>query len=235
MRFAFTLITVVYAQLAMASAFPKVDADLKNYDDHIAEMNATFAHVPAEPSSKEWVKAKLQHMFDVDQYMRKYMMISYDHRYSDEEKAEFFKEFANRFQAIDRANTADLKALLKIHHWFTISEFGEVADNNAWLLVQHADLDPDFQREVLRILEPLVATGETRPSNFAYLFDRVAASWSDLSKQVPQRYGTQGMCKGPGVWEPIPLEDPENLDRRRASVGLGPEAEYIAQFKDICR
>ena len=53
-------------------------------------------------------------------------------------------------------------------------------------------------------------------------------------KRVPQRYGTQGTCVGPGKWEPLPTEDPNLLDERRAQVDLGPEADYIAIFKDIC-
>ncbi|MNL37149.1 hypothetical protein D3C87_1592760 [compost metagenome] len=136
---------------------------------------------------------------------------------------------------IDFENTEDLKPLLQIYSWFTISEFGRKTDINAWLLVQHADHDPDFQKSVLPTLEKLYPLKETRADNYAYLFDRVAASWNDPSKRKLQRYGTQGMCVGPGTWAPLPVEDEVNLDKRRASVGLGPEADYIAIFKDKCK
>jgi hypothetical protein len=41
----------------------------------------------------------------------------------------------------------------------------------------------------------------------------------------PQLYGTQFRhdAQGQRVWD---IEDPENLDQRRASVGLPPFAEY---------
>jgi hypothetical protein len=42
--------------------------------------------------------------------------------------------------------------------------------------------------------------------------------------------GTQGRCTATGVWEPRQIEQPEKLDERRAAVGLGPEADYIAVF-----
>jgi hypothetical protein len=95
----------------------------------------------------------------------------------------------------------------------------------AWLLVQHADRDVAFQTEMLRILEPLVPARETAQSNYAYLHDRVA-----VNSGRPQRYGTQGRCTAAGVWEPREVEQPEQLDERRAAVGLGPEADYIAVF-----
>jgi len=32
--------------------------------------------------------------------------------------------------------------------------------------------------------------------------------------------------------EPAPLEDPANVDARRAAVGLGPLDEYLKPFRD---
>jgi hypothetical protein len=175
-------------------------------------------------------------MVDIDQYMRKAAMsIPHDHQYSEAEQKYFWSQFMSRFMELDRQNTADLKSLLKTHSWFRISEFGKKCDNNAWLLVQHADQDPEFQKEILATLEKLYLTGETRPANYAYLHDRVALSSSDPSKRQPQRYGTQGRCIAPGKWEPFPIEDEANIDARRAAVGLPPLAEYIAGFQDICK
>ena len=133
---------------------------------------------------------------------------------------------------IDRHNTERLKALLSERQWFYISEFGPIIDQQAWLLVQHADLDPQFQREILSRLEPLVARGETHPGNFAYLKDRVACSFSDPSKRVPQTYGTQGSIKN-GYWAPFPIDEPEKVDERRAAVGLGPLEDYTRRMNQL--
>jgi hypothetical protein len=218
-----------------AEEFARVAADLKIYDERVAVREAEFSKLQADLHDRTWVKAKLQHMADVDQYMRKYASTPSTNAYTEAERLEFDSRFmASRWAKVDAQNTEDLKALLVIHKWFNISVFGPEADNNAWLLVQHADLDPSFQKRILAILEPLVARQETNPRNFAYLFDRVASSFQNPEKRTAQRYGTQGRCIGKGQWEPFEVEDPANLDKRRASVGLSPEEEYKKLFKDLC-
>jgi len=227
-----SLTMILWCGAAASSDYPRVDEDIKAYDQHVAQLQKEFAKKPPAPDDKEWVKAKLQHMVDVDQYARGMTETPERRKYTDEERFEFNQRMP--YPAVDQENTADLKELLKIYSWFTISEFGWEADKNAWLLVQHADHDAPFQRQVLTILEPLAAKGETSPKNFAYLYDRVASSFQNPSERKPQRYGTQGMCSGPGTWEPLPIEEPEKLDERRATVGLPPEAEYQKGFATIC-
>lgn len=132
---------------------------------------------------------------------------------------------------VDEGNTAWLRARLKTHGWFTIAEYGKEADGAAFLLVQHADRDPAFQAEVLPMLEKLALEGQTRPSDYALLFDRVA-----VAQKRPQRYGSQGRCDAQGVWTPFETEDPANLDQRRATMGLLPSAEYAARLSErACR
>lgn len=230
------LLTVIitFAFNALASEYAKVDADLATYDSKIKSMKHEFLKTPTNPYDKEWVLKKLAFMVEIDQTTRFFTQIIFEHNYSQEEVKYFNLKFSTHFREIDSQNTYDLKKLLKIYHWFTISEFGAVADNHAWLLVQHADLEPSFQKEILLILEKLLHLQDTKPTNYAYLFDRVAASWSNESERKLQRYGTQGKCIGPGIWEALPSEEPEKLDQRRARVGLGTMEEYKLAFKDIC-
>jgi hypothetical protein len=129
---------------------------------------------------------------------------------------------------IDCENTAWLRTQMQQIGWFDIPTYGTDADHDAWLLVQHADRTPDFQRTTLAQLEAL-PPGSTNRKNLAYLWDRIASS-----EGRPQRYGTQGHCVGPGTWEPNPSEDPSHLDNRRMQMGLNPEGEYRKKFKDIC-
>jgi hypothetical protein len=220
-----SLVIVLACQAVRAEGFPRVTADLAAYDAHMAAVDAEFAKRAVDPHERNWVKSKLAHMVNVDQYTRRFAMTPSTSGYSAAEKADFEQRFGSRFDQVDSRNTADLKQLLEIHGWFTISRFGGEADTAAWLLVQHADQDRAFQRRVLTMLEPLVKKGETRSEQYAYLYDRVTR---------PQRYGTQGHCIGKGRWEPFEIEDPARLDERRASVGLPSEAEYQAQFKNLC-
>lgn len=123
----------------------------------------------------------------------------------------------------------------KIRHmvdvWFKISEFGNETSLQAWLLAQHADLDRAFQKEVLAILEKLYPIGEVDRHDYAYLYDRV--TWFGDGK--PQRYATQGECKGAGNWQPFPTEDIENADARRASMGIEPLAETKKRLDQNCQ
>ena len=225
----------MFAVTAVASEFARVDRDLAEYDRVVATMKSDFSLDPAMPLNKEWVQKKLQFMFDIDQYMRACWKMPVLNKYSAEETAYFKKKFLSRSEYIDDDNADDLKELMKIYPWFTISQFGKAGDNQAWIIVQHADRDPEFQQRVLAKLESLYPIGETEPKNYAYLYDRIQSSWNAPEKRQLQRYGTQGMCVAKGTWEPLPMEEPEKVDQRRASVGLGTLAEYKGMFKEICR
>ena len=124
----------------------------------------------------------------------------------------------------DRANTAWLKGIVEKQGWPKISEVGEHASFQAWLLVQHADADPAFQLRALRLMEPLVARGEVSKRNYAYLYDRVM-----LKIAGKQRYATQAMCSG-GKRVPQPLEDAAAVERLRTEAGLEPLKQYMAEL-----
>jgi hypothetical protein len=126
---------------------------------------------------------------------------------------------------IDRGNTAWLKEVVAQRGWPSITAIGEKASGDLWLLVQHADQDVAFQKDVLALLQPMVARHEVGADNYAYLYDRVARA-----EGRPQFYGTQGHCTGPGQWAPYASEDPDGLDQRRAAMGLIPEAQYRTHF-----
>ncbi len=222
------------SSFANAARFERVDSDLKNYDTKVAEIQSDFEKTKSNVNDKEWVKSKLNFMVEVDQFMRSMWQSPIQNNYTPEETVYFKTEFLLRNDNLDSENTADLKKLLKIYSWFTISDFGTKADSQAWLIVQHADLDPNFQNEVLAVLTDLLPKKETNPQNYAYLFDRIAASWNDQSKRKLQRYGTQGQCLGLKLWEPIPMEEPHFVDERRASVGLNTIADYKNVMKEFC-
>jgi hypothetical protein len=127
-----------------------------------------------------------------------------------------------------RANSEWLRQAIARNGWFDISRYGREASQGAWLLVQHSDYDPEWQRSVLAMLEPKTRTGDFQPDYYAYLEDRVA-----VNSDRPQRFGTQGRCVGKDDWQPLPVSEPDKLDERRAAVGLEPIAKYRARF--ACR
>lgn len=208
---------------------PRVDADLRTYDESVSKMERELDPGPADPQNKEWVKKKLALLTKVDQFMRRHVEMPFQRKYSKSEEEYFWSQFGPRWQKLDSDNTAALKELLKTYDWIKISEFGADADHDAWLLVQHADLDVPFQTQVLSVLERLYPAGETNSSNYAYLYDRVATAG-----KRPQRFGTQGQCVGPGRWEPFASEDPGSLDQRRKAMGLSSLEENRQRLNAVC-
>jgi hypothetical protein len=126
----------------------------------------------------------------------------------------------------DHANTETLKAIVRQQGWPRRSAVGDVAADQAWLIVQHADRDPVFQLTALRLMEPMVAGGEVSKANYAYLYDRVM-----LKLTGKQRYATQSICEA-GRWVSLPLEDARAADQRRAEAGLSPLRDYMAQMEE---
>jgi hypothetical protein len=124
----------------------------------------------------------------------------------------------------DGENLPWLKAVIAEHGWPGTSLVGTDGAQAAWLLAQHADADPAFQRQCLDLLTAAVAAGEASERNLAYLTDRVL-----LAEGQPQVYGTQ-MTNENGHYVPRNLRDPDSVDERRAAVGLGPIAEYMRRF-----
>lgn len=215
--------------------FDKVATDLKEFDESIALLREEEEPRPKQLDDINWVKRKLAFMWTIDQFTRRHWSIPEQRAYSIDERKCFKDLFYPRNYSVDVSNTIELKEILEKYDWISISRFGEKADQHAWLIVQHADQDSEFQKLILKKLETLYPLKETDPSNYAFLFDRIAASWNDESKRVPQRYGTQGQCVGPWKWQPIEIEDPEQLDARRASVGLPPFDTYLKVMNSFCK
>lgn len=154
----------------------------------------------------------------------------------DQEVRKLFVDFDNPttrkiLTEVDCLHTDHLKAILKIYDWIVISKFGKEADRQAWLLVQHADHDPDFQKRCLLLLHQLYPCGETDKKNYAYLYDRVALKSQDFG--LKQGYGTQVLVIGDQI-ELCPFEGPlEDLNKRRQEMGLESVEEYIATLREM--
>jgi len=168
-----------------------------------------LAEIPDDLSLAEELALRV----DVDQRARK----------ADRGGEEAEAAWAEEVRAVDEANRAFVRSLVE-GDWPTLSVHGEEASMHAWLLVQHADTDPELQQAALARLEALLADGEVAPKRVAYLHDRVM-----VNTEQPQRYGTQGRCDG-ALWSPRDLEDPDAVDALRAEVGLGPLGDYALRF-----
>lgn len=124
---------------------------------------------------------------------------------------------------LHQANATRLSEIVLEQGWPGRSLVGEEAADAAFLIALHADHDPEFQRRCLGLVERAVGQEEAPARHAAYLTDRVR-----VHEGRPQVYGTQLRPTERGV-ESYPVEDPDRVDERRASVGLEPIGEYLAE------
>lgn len=97
-----------------------------------------------------------------------------------------FKAFVEGLIDIDEENTDRMREIVAEIGWPTYAKVGERASNAAWIIVQHADRQPDFQAYCLALVKEGYEAGQVNPSNYAYLYDRVKKSRGER-----QRYATQ--------------------------------------------
>ena len=135
-----------------------------------------------------------------------------------------FQGYAPEMEAIHRRNAARLLSLVDAHGWPGRSLAGEDGAEAAFLIAQHAIGEPNLQRRFLALLAKAAALGEVPPLQPAMLLDRVR-----FFEGKPQLYGTTLDWDGEGQLTPGLLEAPEQVDARRAGLGLPPLAVYLEE------
>ncbi|MCD9085782.1 DUF6624 domain-containing protein [Stenotrophomonas sp. SY1] len=165
--------------------------------------------VPSQPQLRE----QLLEMMRIDQEAR---------------DGDWSPPMIEKMLAVDAANLPKIRKIVADHGSLpSARQVGGDGVSAAWLLVQHADRDPAFQQQVLDRIMPLVESGEVSSREIALLTDRVL-----VNAGAPQRYGSQ-LAAINGKWEPKPMEAPEQVDQRRASLGQMPLADYLCVATQI--
>ncbi|MDP6553103.1 MAG: hypothetical protein QGF59_18540 [Pirellulaceae bacterium] len=127
---------------------------------------------------------------------------------------------------IDKENRKWLDEVIKEHGWPGRSLVGVDGSHAAWLLVQHADHDRQFQKRCLTLMQE-AAEGEVASVDIAYLVDRVR-----VGEGKKQLYGTQTK-QVDGRWIVQDVEDPDNLDTRRKKMGMPPIDQYLKLIEQV--
>ena len=126
--------------------------------------------------------------------------------------------------AAKRVDADNLRRFKQIIRWDGFPNAKMVGYNGvaaAWLLLQHADSDPNFQHQWLPVVKVLASHGDLSFEQYALLVDRVR-----LAQGKPQLYGSQ-LTMTDGVLNPLPVEDSQGLDRRRLALGMSVEDDYL--------
>ncbi len=128
-----------------------------------------------------------------------------------------------KMQQHDQRNQAYLKAIFTNCNW--PKELSKEAHTSIYLILQHSD--DALMREYYPKVEEMVALGYLDPDDAATMFDRL-----QMNANLPQRYGTQTFENTNNqnvVW---PIQDIEQLDTLRSSVGLPTMQAYIKNTRE---
>jgi hypothetical protein len=129
-----------------------------------------------------------------------------------------------RMLATDKAREQRLRQIIASKGWPTQTMVGYKAAGSAWLIAQHGS--NAFLKSSLVLMRAAAARGEITPSKLALAIDR------DLSNdKLPQMYGSQFQTGSDGKTVAFPIDDPQRLEQRRASMGMEPYAQYRQLFE----
>lgn len=173
-------------------------------------------------------------MARIDQLIRKkqWQKVSFlNKKYPDKSNRDYkykIKKLVKELKVIDRKNTNEIKKIISEFGWPGKSSVGKRVARAAWLLVQHADHDLDFQKKCLQLLERAVDKNEAEKKYFAFLTDRVL-----VHQNKKQLFGTQFRGNKDGKFTSFPIKDAEKVDLRRKEMGLESLLECKKKMKAL--
>ena len=200
-----------------------VDKDLESlYGDPRWEEVKALVKANKEKEEANFDKplvAILDTIYQEDQgYRMQIDPIQKEHGWESDEMKALWKVIAEK----DSINLIRIKKILDERGWLGPDVIGRQGNLTLFLVIQHADLET--QVKYLPMMREAVKRGDAHAANLALLEDRVA-----LRQGKRQIYGSQiGRNEETGEHYVLPLEDPLNVDKRRAEVGLPPLREDVA-------
>lgn len=167
------------------------------------------------------LKERLERIYVRDQTLRHLVEPAEKLFGRDSDEMQYLWHLMAREDSLDLTEVTDI---IPTRGWVGKSVVGAKANTALWLVIQHASLEA--QQGFLPQLQQSVADGESNGSHLAMLEDRIL-----MRTGRPQKYGSQ-IATDPetGKRSLYLLEDPYGVDARRAAVGLGPIADYVANW-----
>ncbi|MFT3677415.1 MAG: hypothetical protein QM781_16070 [Chitinophagaceae bacterium] len=142
---------------------------------------------------------------------------------------EYTKDQWNSFKdSVFSSDKRRVEAMFKKYGFLGFDKVGKDGSNHFWLLVQHCDKYPEFQRKVLKAMDKEVKKDNANANNYAYLYDRVKVNAGEK-----QMFGTQVTYEVNTTGRAIPkfgLTDSLHVDQLRKEYSLGPLKEYLNEM-----
>jgi len=124
----------------------------------------------------------------------------------------------------DSVHLIYVKKILEERGWLGPDKIGIQGNITLWLVIQHSGLA--VQEKYLPMMREAVKNRNAFARHLALLEDRVA-----IGQGKKQIYGSQlGYDSLTGNVYPLPLIDPDNVDKRRSDVGLDSLQEYLSGY-----
>lgn len=124
----------------------------------------------------------------------------------------------------DSVNLIKVRQILDEYGWLGPETIGKPGSNALFLVIQHADLES--QLKYLPMMRRAVGERKANGGALALLEDRTA-----LRQGEKQVYGSQiGTDSEAGEKYVMPLIEPEQVNERRAAVGLSTIEEYVKKY-----
>lgn len=169
-------------------------------------------------NEKIQIKEDLEKMVEIDQ-IAAYIPQGKYKNYSKEQWNDFKDSvFTN--------NKKRIESIYRKYGFLGFDKVGKEGSNHFWLLVQHCDKYPKFQKEVLSSMKKEVKNTNANPNNYSLLYDRV-----QVNRGLKQLFGTQVTYEITGRAIPkIGLTDSANVDKLRKEYSLEPLKDYLNQM-----
>ena len=164
---------------------------------------------------------ELEEIGDLDQkYRNQIRGIVEAHGY----ESEAYRAIWDTINYYDSINTMRIELLLDSAGYPGSSQVGDYLGDVAFMVIQHAPVE--YQEKYLPMFKEEANKGELLWSTLALMIDRIM-----MRRGKPQLYGTQlRRMDGEEEYHFAELQYPYQVDSVRATVGLGPIAEYAARF-----
>lgn len=188
--------------------------------------SARIAAFDARLANGEALVAEIGAMSARDRLLREAIMDGFRGAMTGEERQAYIDGTAHHFERINGEITTRLREIFGTMTWRDLNAISPTAAEQTFSLISHSN-DAAFKREMAAQFEPLARAGDIPGDRYANLVDDIA-----LEENRGQIYGMNFACHH-GVYQPRPVEDPANLNARRASIRLNSIEEYSAQMRGM--
>lgn len=129
--------------------------------------------------------------------------------------------------SVSSDNKTKIEGIFNRYGFLGFDKVGKDGSTHFWLLIQHCDKYPAFQKKVLKAMDKEAKKGNANPNNYAYLYDRVKVNAGE--KQLFGTQVTYEATTGRAIPK-IGLADSANVDRLRKKYSLKPLKDYLNEM-----